>query len=85
MDPQIKKKIVAEISSTSTKTIEQEGRDSVKRALLQWFLDKTTEVTIKRIESPTIREFKNKGSKILYEANYSILEKMMLSIPLKKT
>ena len=85
MDPQIKKKIVAEISSTSTKTIEQAGRDSVKRALLQWFVDKTTDVTIKRIESSTIREFKRKGSKILYEANCSILEKMMLSIPLKKT
>ena len=74
MDPQTKKEIVAKISSTATKTIEQAVRDNLKRALPQEFLDKTTDKTIKRIKSSTIPEFKSKGNKIRYEANNNILE-----------
>ena len=76
MDPQTKKEIMAEISSTTTKTIEQAVRDSLKRALPQELLDKTTDETIKRIKSTTIPEFKSKGNKIRYEANNNILEKI---------
>ena len=76
MDPQTKNEIIAEISSTATKTIEQAVRDSLKRALPQEFLDKTTDETIKRIKSSTIPEFKSKGNKIRYEANNNILEKI---------
>ena len=54
MDSQTKKEIIAEISATATKTIEQAVRDSLKRALPQEFLDKTTDETIKRIKSSTI-------------------------------
>ena len=64
MDPQTKNEIIAKISSTATKTIEEE------------FLDKTTGETIKRIKSSTIPEFKSKGNKIRYEANNNILEKI---------
>ena len=67
-DPQTKKEFIAEISSTATKTIEQAVRDSLKRALLQQFLHKTTGETIKWIKS--------KGNKIRYEANNNILEKI---------
>ena len=74
MDPQTKKEIMAKISSTATKTIEQTVRDNLKRALPQEFLDKTTDKTIKRIKSSTIPEFKSKGNKIRYEANNNILE-----------
>ena len=35
MDPQTKKEIIAEISSTASKTVEQAVRDSLKRALPQ--------------------------------------------------
>ena len=76
MDSQTKKEIIAEISATATKTIEQAVRDSLKRALPQEFLDKTTDETIKRIKSSTIPEFKSKGNKIRYEANNNILEKI---------
>ena len=76
MDPQTNKVIIIETSSTSTKTIEHAVRDSLKTALPQEFLDKTTYDTRKRIESSTIREFKSKGNKIRYEANSNILEKM---------
>ena len=76
MDPQTKNEIIAEISSTATKTIEQAVRDSLKRALPQEFLDKTTDETIKRIKSSTIPEFKSKSNKIRYEANNNILEKI---------
>ena len=43
----MKKEIIAEISSTTTKTAEEAVRDSVKRALPKEFLDKTTDETIK--------------------------------------
>ena len=76
MNPQTKKEIIAEISSNATKNIEQAVRDSLKRALPQEFLDKTTDETIKRIKSSTIPEFKSKGNKIRYEANNNILEKI---------
>ena len=48
MDPQTKKEIIAEISSTATNTVEQAFRDSLKSALIQEFLDKTIDKTIKR-------------------------------------
>ena len=76
IDSQIKKEIIAEISATATKTVEQAVRDSLKRALPQEFLDKTTDETIKRIKSSTTPEFKSKGNKIRYEANNNILEKI---------
>ena len=43
MDSQTKKEIIAKISSTATKNIDQAVRDSLKRALPQEFLDKTTD------------------------------------------
>ena len=43
MDSQTKKEIIAKITSTATKNIEQAVRDSFKRALPQEFLDKTTD------------------------------------------
>ena len=75
-DPQTKKEFIAEISSTATKTIEQAVRDSLKRALLQEFLHKTTGETIKWIKSSTLPEVKSKDNKIRYEANNNILEKI---------
>ena len=76
IDSQIKKEIIAEISATTTKTVDQAVRDSLKRALPQEFLDKTTDETIKRIKSSTIPEFKSKSNKIRYEPNNNILEKI---------
>ena len=75
MDSQTKKEIIAEISSTATKTIDQGVRDNLKRALPQEFLDKTTDKIRKRIKSSTIPEFKSKDNKIRYEANSNILKK----------
>ena len=74
MDPQTKKEIIAEISSTAAKTIKQAVRNTLKRALPQEFLDKTINETIKRIKSSTISEFKSKGNKICYKACNNILE-----------
>ena len=76
MDPQTKKRVIAKISSTATKTIEQAVRDSLKRALPQEFLDKTTDKAIKRIKGSIIPEFKSKDNKIRCEANNNILEKI---------
>ena len=76
MDPQTKKRVITEISSTATKTIEEAVRDSSKRALLQEFLDKTTDKAIKRIKDSIIPEFKSKDNKIRYEANNNFLEKI---------
>ena len=76
MDPQTKNEIIAKISSTATKTIDQAVRDSLKSALPQEFLDKATDEAIKRIKSFTIPEFKSKSNKIRYEANNNILEKI---------
>ena len=72
----MKKEIIAEISSTTTKTAEEAVRDSLKRALPKEFLDKTTDETIKWIKSSTIPEFKSKGNKIRYKANNNILKKI---------
>ena len=74
MDPQTKKEIIIEISSTATKAIEQAVRDSLKRALTQEFLDKITDETIKLIKSSAIPEFKSKGNKVRYEVNNNILK-----------
>ena len=63
MDLQARKEVIAEITSTATKTIEQAVRDNLKRPLLQEFLDKITDKTITWIKSATIPEFK-KGYKI---------------------
>ena len=68
--------IIAEISSNTTKAIEQAVRDSLKRALPQEFLDKTTDERIKGIKSSTIPEFKSKGNQICCEVNNNILEKI---------
>ena len=46
------------------------------RALPEEFVVKTTEEAVKRIKSSTVPEFKNKGNKIRYEANNSIMEKI---------
>ena len=66
---------MAEITATTVKTIEQTVRESLKRALPEDFVDKTTDEAVKRIKTSTVREFKNKGNKIRYEANNSIMKK----------
>ena len=77
MDAQTKKnKIVAEITATAVKTIQQAVRESLKRTLTEDFVDKTTDEVVKRIKSSTVPEFKNNGNKIKFEANNSIMEKM---------
>ena len=76
MDPQTKKEIITEISSTAAKTIKQAVKNSLKRDLTQEILDKTINETIKRIKSFTISEFKSKGKKTRYEVYNSIFEKI---------
>ena len=76
MDAQTKNEIIAEITATSVKTIEQTVRESLKRTLHEDFVDKTTDETVKRIKSSIVSEFKNKGNKIRYEANNTIMEKI---------
>ena len=76
MDAQTKNKIIAEITATAVKTIEQTERESLKRALPEDFVDKATDEAVKRMKSSTVPEFKNKGNKIRYEANNSIMEKI---------
>ena len=66
---------MAEITATTVKTIEQTVRESLKRALPEDFVDKTTGEAVKRIKTSTVPEFKNKGNKIRYEANNSIMKK----------
>ena len=75
IDPRTKKEIIAEISSTATKNIEQAVRDTLERALPQEFPDKTTDETMKRIKRSTSL-FKSKDNKTRYEANNNILEKI---------
>ena len=85
MDSQTKKEIIAEIRSTATKTTEQAVRDSLKRALPQQFFDKTTDETIKRINSSTIPEFKCKRTRFVTKQTTTFSKKlMMLAIPLRK-
>ena len=76
MDAQTKNEIIAEITATAVKTIEQTVRESLKRTLPEDFVEKTTDEAVKRIKSSTVPEFKNKGNKIRYEANNSIMEKI---------
>ena len=51
-------------------------QESFKRALPDDFVDKTTDEAVKRIRSLTVPEFENKGNKIRYEPNNSIMEKI---------
>ena len=51
-------------------------KQSSKRALLEDFVDKTTDEAVKRMKSSTVSEFENKGNKIRYEANNSIMGKV---------
>ena len=74
MDTQTKNEIIAEITATAVKTIEQTVRDSLKRVLPEYFVDKMTDEVVKRMKSSTVPEFKSKGNKIRYEANNSIME-----------
>ena len=67
---------MVEITATAVKTIEQIVQDSLKRALPEDFVNKTTVEAVKRIESCTVPQFKNKGNKIRYEGNKSIMEKI---------
>ena len=75
MNAQTGNEIIAEITTTAVKTIQQTVRESLKRTLLEDFVDKTTDKAVKRIKSSTVPEFNNKGSKIGYEANNSIMDK----------
>ena len=50
MEAQTKNKIIAEITVTAFKEIEQTVRKRLKRALPKYFLDKTTDETVKRID-----------------------------------
>ena len=73
MGAQTNNEIIAEITANAAK----KGRESLKRALLpEDFVDKTTDEAVKRIKSSTVPEFKNKGNKIRYEENNSIMEKI---------
>ena len=49
--------------------------ESLKRALPEDFVDKTTDEVVKRIKSLTVPEFKNKENKIKYEANDNIMDR----------
>ena len=57
MDAQTKNEIAAEITVTAFKTIEQTVWESLKRALPEAFVDKTTDEAVKRIKSLTVPEF----------------------------
>ena len=63
MDAQTKNEIIAEITATAVKTIEQTVQESLKRTLPENFAEKTTNEAAKRIKSLTVPEFKNKGNK----------------------
>ena len=51
------------------KTIQQTVRESLKRALLEDFVDKMAGKAVKRIKSFTVPECKNKGNKIKYKTD----------------
>ena len=51
IDAQTKKAIIAEITVTAVKTIEQTVRESLKRALPEDFVDKTNDEAVKQIKS----------------------------------
>ena len=71
MDAETKNEIIAEITATAVKTIEQTVRESLKRALPEDFVNKTTDEAVKQMKSSTVPEFKNKGNKIRYDAKTS--------------
>ena len=52
MDAQTKNKIIAEITTTAVKTIEQTERESLKKALPEDFV--SSDEAVKRIESSTV-------------------------------
>ena len=71
MEAQTKNEIIAEITITAVKTIEQAVRESLKRTIPEDFVNKTTDEAVKRFKSSTVPEFNNKRNKIRYEANSS--------------
>ena len=77
MDAQTKNEIIAKITATAVKTIEQTVRECLKRALPEDFVGKTTGEAVKRIKSSTVPEFKNKGNFSTWEVKrtQSFLEK----------
>ena len=77
MDTQTKNEIIAEITTTEVKTINQTIQESLKRTIPD-FVNKTTDKAVKRIKSSTVPEFNNKGNKIRYEANNSIMDKKLI-------
>ena len=76
MNAHTESEIIAEITATTVKTIQQTVRESSKRTRTENFFEKTTDEGVKRIKSSTVPEFKSKGNKIRYEANNSIMEKI---------
>ena len=64
MDAQTKNEIIAEITVTAVKIIEQTVRESLERTLPEDFVEKPTDEAVKRIKSLTVPELKNKGNKI---------------------
>ena len=77
MDAQSQNEIIAEITATTVKTIEQTVRESLKRTLPEDFVGKTTDEAVKRIKSSETPEFKNKANKIRDEANNSIINSII--------
>ena len=63
MDAQTKNEIIAEITATTVKKIEQTVRENLKRTLPEDFVKKTTDKAVKRIKSSTVLEFKIKEIK----------------------
>ena len=85
MDPQTKKEIIDEISSTATKTIEEAGGDSLERALPDKFLDETTYETINGSNALPSLHLEVKDARYFTKRTTTFSKKlMMLSIPLKK-
>ena len=76
MEAQTKNEIIAEITITAVKTIEQAVRESLKRTIPEDFVNKTTDEAVKRFKSSTVPEFNNKRNKIRYEANSSTIGKI---------
>ena len=75
MEAQTKNEIIAEITITAVKTIEQAVRESLKRTIPEDFVNKTTDEAVKRFKSSTVPEFNNKRNKIRCEANSSTIGK----------
>ena len=73
MDAQIKHEIIAEITTAAVKTIEEIVRESLKRTLLK--ILSTKRLTKLLIKSSAVPQFNNKGTKIRYDTNNSIIDK----------